>query len=697
MALSGYIPRSTGTLTSSEHMYHRITWSATQNKSANTSNITATLSLKASASMYSVSGGISGSLTIGGTSNSFSYSGSVGNTWVDVGSATVTVKHGVSGALVTNISSSVKRTSGLNQFSGTLSSSVTLDSIDRATSPELSDTRPYLNTEITITLNPITSGFTHTLQYSYGKLTDVVIASKTSETSIPWVVPVDIGKQSPTVWYNHGITPITLTCATFEGDNLVGVKNVLFSAMPSLDDAPVITSFTYENEDSGIEKQFPGVVVQNKSSIRMKATVEYPDGATLDSVICGWPGDIDAQASLDYTTTVIKEGSTENTAELYMTVRDSRNRRTSKKVTMQYCSYSDPAISSFDAFRCDASHAEAKDGTYLCVNYKGTASEINNLNPRSIKVEYKNIKSDQWTTLYSSDAFVSEERTLYSDASVLDINESYNVKVTLADFFSSTIKQTSISSVGAVMDFNISGEGMAIGKVSEKDAFEVGWPSEFKSNVSIATPTEEGSGDKLLDFELKSGNKLSSIGTEDSGDSLKLSMYSNNAESGSLKVKSDGSLLSTGVIGHAAITYYCNDLQRTLPTSLSALDFSYYNATSNHFTEWSSDSDITIKRSGVVLLSAGLYTTWLKGAAEISLLINRQAKGSTSSDDLAETHFSRNQTDSNYYSGSVSITPIVFSVSEGDVLQLQGMVNSDSSHKEQMFGYLHWLTIQWLE
>lgn len=212
-----------------------------------------------------------------------------------------------------------------------------------------------------------------------------------------------------------------------------------------------------------------------------------------------------------------------------------------------------------------------------------------------------------------------------------------------------------------------------------------------------ANKQEEGSGDKLLDFELKSGNKLSSIGTEDSGDSLKLSMYSNNAESGSLKVKSDGSLLSTGVIGHAAITYYCNDLQRTLPTSLSALDFSYYNATSNHFTEWSSDSDITIKRSGVVLLSAGLYTTWLKGAAEISLLINRQAKGSTSSDDLAETHFSRNQTDSNYYSGSVSITPIVFSVSEGDVLQLQGMVNSDSSHKEQMFGYLHWLTIQWLE
>jgi hypothetical protein len=55
----------------------------------------------------------------------------------------------------------------------------------------------------------------------------------------------------------------------------------------------------------------------------------------------------------------------------------------------------------------------------------------------------------------------------------------------ISDYFESAIVQTSISTAFTLMDFNASGRGMAIGKVSEGNKFEVAWPAEFLNTVMI--------------------------------------------------------------------------------------------------------------------------------------------------------------------------------------------------------------------
>lgn len=122
----------TGT-TNSKHITAKIEWSSTATNSTNKSSVTATLYYrKSSSSTSSTYGTIKGSITINGTKTDFSKSVtlSANNTWVSVGSATVSVSHNADGSKSITISAA-GGISGTSFTSTSLSQSVELDNIPR--------------------------------------------------------------------------------------------------------------------------------------------------------------------------------------------------------------------------------------------------------------------------------------------------------------------------------------------------------------------------------------------------------------------------------------------------------------------------------------------------------------------------------------------------------------------------------------
>lgn len=64
---------------------------------------------------------------------------------------------------------------------------------------------------------------------------------------------------------------------------------------------------------------------------------------------------------------------------------------------------------------------------------------------------------------------------------------SYDVKVTLSDYFSSVEQVVSVSTKQVIMDFYRDGSGIAFGKVAEHSAqVEFGWPVILPSALGVA-------------------------------------------------------------------------------------------------------------------------------------------------------------------------------------------------------------------
>ena len=61
----------------------------------------------------------------------------------------------------------------------------------------------------------------------------------------------------------------------------------------------------------------------------------------------------------------------------------------------------------------------------------------------------------------------------------ISANSSYDVRLTITDAFESVTRSEVIPTAAVTMDFRNGGKGVAIGKVSEKDGFEVAWDSTF--------------------------------------------------------------------------------------------------------------------------------------------------------------------------------------------------------------------------
>lgn len=444
------------------HYKLQVSWTQTQNVSANTSTITAKMYLINDWSL-SINSRSTNYTTIAGTKQTYS-SPAISSTGTHLlGTVTQTVSHDSDGSKSITISSVfyIQATlSGTYYDSISASATVTLDTIPRASS--VSATNATMGSASTITITRASSSFTHTLTYAFGSATGT-IATKTTSTSVSWTPALTLANQIP----NALTGTCTITCATYNGSTKIGSKTCTLTLTVPSSVKPTITSLTAARVDGDVPSSW-GIYVQTKSKVTLTingAAGSY--GSTISSYSITGGGFTSTASS--FTTGFL---NTSGTITFTATVTDSRGRvSSSATVSITVQAYSPPSFTSYLSQRCTSGGTVDDEGTYVRGLISFSYSTCSSKNTVTGSIQYKQSSAASWTD--AGVAFSSGTAVIFGGGAI-STETSYDIKYTLTDAFTSVSIQDIVSTAAVVMDFKAGGKGVAVGKVAETDnMFEV--------------------------------------------------------------------------------------------------------------------------------------------------------------------------------------------------------------------------------
>ena len=457
---------SSGSFSGSIHSGHytlKVDWTQVQNVSANTSAVTYKIYLIHDWALK-ISARSNNTYNFGGLTGTYS------SPAIDKGSGTTllstitkTHSHNADGTLSFSASTVFKIQATLQTTyyeNMTASGTVNLNTIPRASTPRLSTASQALRSAITIYTDRASTAFTHTVKYKFGNKSGTIATGVTDSTS--WTLPANLAEEISTALNGAG----TITLETYNGSTLIGTKSVGFTAtVPDNSTFQPNASITSVTEGASSLSAF-SVFIQSKSRLRVQSSGSGEYGAT----IVEYSTTIDGRTYLgaDVTSNIIYKSGT---IPITVTVKDSRGLKTTVATSATTLEpYTAPKILGFSAKR-----APTDTGTDLSASVNFSISTVSNQNTKFYRVRYRLI-GGTWVTLIESNGYYARNTTRRS-AGVLNANDSYEVELYVADYFTSIVRTVNVSTAFTLVDFRETGRGMAIGKVSESDSFEVGMPT----------------------------------------------------------------------------------------------------------------------------------------------------------------------------------------------------------------------------
>ena len=174
------------------------------------------------------------------------------------------------------------------------------------------------------------------------------------------------------------------------------------------------------------------------------------------------------------------------TVTIKVTVTDSRGRTASRSITVSVLPYSVPQITGFDCSRCgDAKGTVNNSGEFLKVYMAFSVSSLNNNNTGKYKLEYCQTGASSWTALTSGDSY-SYSGTFISSTALLNSANSYKVRLTVWDSFTSSVIAREVGTAVRLLSYIVKKTAIAIGKIPEKDStFEVALETVFNRYASF--------------------------------------------------------------------------------------------------------------------------------------------------------------------------------------------------------------------
>lgn len=472
MALSGVI-------TNSIHRGHytlRISWSATQNITNNTSTIKADMYLVQDSSWSLNIASRSNTLSIDGTATAITspaISNSGGRTTL-LGSASKTVSHNGDGTRNVTISGTFNinaTISGTKYTSITASATVPLDTIPRASSFTLSASTVTLGSAVKVTITRHSSAFTHRLRYSWGQ-TSGTIATGVG-TSHTWTVPLDLANGIP----NGTSGTCYLTVDTMSGNTVIGSATRSFAGTVPANILPTISNIALSDPSNTIPAEW-GVYVKGKSTLNIVTTASGAYGSRIASYSVRTNGST-------YTCANATTGVLTQAGALYavVTVTDTRGRSVSQSVAYTVHEYKPPVVSVFDVRRVNTSGEDDDDGTIAKVAYGASVSDVGGNNTGELTIYYKASTDIDWTTATTAPVDPSTSGVITIEA--INTENVYDFKAVVTDAFTESAVDAQVQTAAVTMDFNSSGRGVAFGKVSEYDAFECAMPAIFTNTFRV--------------------------------------------------------------------------------------------------------------------------------------------------------------------------------------------------------------------
>lgn len=470
---------SSGTITNSIHSGHytlRISWSATQNITNNTSTIKADLYLVQDSSWSLNIGSRSNTLSIDGvntviTSPAINNSG--GRTTL-LGSASRTVSHNSDGTRNVTISATFNinaTISGTKYTSITASATVQLDTIPRASSFTLSASTVTLGNPITVTIARHSNSFTHRIRYSWGQTSGTIATSV--GTSYTWTVPVTFANDIP----NGTTGTCFLTVDTMSGSTVIGSSTRSFTGTVPVNILPTITNVTLSDGSNDVPSEW-GVYVKGKSTLNIVTTASGVYGSRIASYSVRANGGTYTGANA--TTGLLTQAGAHYAV---VTVTDSRGRTASQSVPYTVEDYRPPVVSVFDVRRVNASGEDDDDGTIAKVAYGASVSDVGGNNSGTLTIYYKPTTDIEWTTAKTTPVDPSASGVITIGGVATE--NAYDFKAVVTDAFTESAVDAQVQTAVVTMDFNASGRGIAFGKVSEYDAFECAMPAIFSNTFRV--------------------------------------------------------------------------------------------------------------------------------------------------------------------------------------------------------------------
>lgn len=393
------------------------------------------------------------------------------NQWKEVARRSFTVTHNADGTKAINLSGTIYFGSGVSPGTLTASGKATLSTIPRATTPSLSPASQAIGSAITINLPRASSAFTHTLTYSFGSASGTIVTGAGASAS--WTLPNSLAAQIPNTTSGTG----QITCSTYNGSTLVGTKYINFTATVPASMVPSIGSIGITEASAGINAQF-GAFVQNKSRLNVAISASGIQGSSIVSYKTEVGG-----AAFSGSSVVTGYITSAGSLSVKVTVTDSRGRTAVKTQTVNVVSYANPAIAAFTAVRATTAGAFDDQGTSLSIAINFNVSAVGNKNTKSYAVDLQKNGETAWVSVLKGSVYAYN--STYVADNVLSIDSSYTLRLRVTDYFTTSEASVDVSSGFTLMDFRSTGKGAAVGKVSEKDAFEVGMIAEFFKSVII--------------------------------------------------------------------------------------------------------------------------------------------------------------------------------------------------------------------
>ena len=496
MALSGTVVTNSYDNT----RYYKLEWTATQSAANNTSTISWTLSAVGGSGWYAertLSVSIDGSTV-------YSKSNRVERTAGVITNGTKTITHNSNGSRSFTVSLNVAVYGTSINCTG--SSTFTLDTIGRSSSILATDGTLGIGQTISITKQ--SSSFTHTLKWNTFAYSGT-IAEKSSATSFSFTPPLYLanGTTNRTWFY------LTYELITYNGSTQIG--SVFKSVRMDIPETVKPSCTVSVSDGNGYSSTYGGYI-QNCSS--MNVTVTYTPSYSSEMASCSVTANgktATLSNSLTYDAGLIDSSGTNY---ISATVTDQRGRSGTASTSINVIAYSSPSIT-FTLKRCDADGNESITGSYCKVTYTAKVTALSNKNGKTLELKYKKTTDSSYTT--QSITMSSYEQS-GSTTFMADDANSYNVQMVLSDNFKTSISSAELSTGFSIMHIAASGKGIAFGKISQADEFEVGMDAEF-SNPTTFDKTVLCKG--LVDFEGGWVERLRAITTGSFNDLTKTGRY----------------------------------------------------------------------------------------------------------------------------------------------------------------------------
>lgn len=382
--------------------------------------------------------------------------------------------------------------------------SLTLTEVPRASTPSTSPTEATLNTTaptITINTNTASNSFTHTITIKNGNDVVETIQTKGTNKSPTWSPA--IATYAP-LFTSGTSKEFTIECITYNGDTELGTKtcSIILKLPSSVKPTAKMTIVRDPDTSFPSGTKWDDVWVQNKSKLKVTITGE-PSYSTDPTFIPYHEGTVDGVTyyganmtiSGNYQKYFISEFlANAGTITVSSKVIDSRgvsSNTVSKTLTVY--PYSSPSITG-SCTRCDGNSNPDDDGEYLYYNISGVISSINNKNSKTIRVKWKEKSSPSYPSGNVATLSTSSTPYLYSlsgrlTSTTFATDKSYDILFEVQDSFETTPMQRSLNTGFDLMNFNVSGKSMAIGKMSEANAtdqkLEIGLDAYFIKDIYL--------------------------------------------------------------------------------------------------------------------------------------------------------------------------------------------------------------------